>query len=96
MRTEAERSLLGTDGVMSAKAVPFNYLHFRKDDGGTTEKSADNDKGIGKRLFFFEDSDPFNPRTLINEVTQPSGRMNVREKSCQMTPQSIPHREIYS
>lgn len=45
-RTESERSLLGTAGVMSAKAVPFNYLHFKKDDGGTTEKTIDKDKGI--------------------------------------------------
>lgn len=58
-RTEAERSLLGTGAVMSAKVVPSNYLHFKKDDGGTTEKSTDNDKRIGKRLAF-KDSDPFN------------------------------------
>lgn len=44
---------------MSAKVVPFNYLHFKKDDGGTTEKTTDNDKRIGKRLIF-KDSDPFN------------------------------------
>lgn len=49
-RTEAEQCLLGTGGVMSAEVVPFNYLHFKKDDGGTTEKSTDNDKRIGKRL----------------------------------------------
>lgn len=51
-RTEAEWSLLGTGGVMSAKVVPFNYLHFRKDDGGTTEKTTDNDKRIGKKAYF--------------------------------------------
>lgn len=50
---------LGTGGVMSAEVVPFNYLHFKKDDGGTTEKSTDNDKRIGKRLIL-KDSDPFN------------------------------------
>lgn len=43
-RTESERFLLGTGGVMSAKAVPFNYLHFKKGDGGTAEKSTDEDK----------------------------------------------------
>lgn len=31
---------------MSAKAVPFNYLHFKKDDGGATEKSTDKNKRI--------------------------------------------------
>lgn len=49
-RTEAERSLLGTGGVITAEVVPFNYLHFKKDDGGTAEKNTDNDKRIGKRL----------------------------------------------
>lgn len=52
-RTEAEQS----SAVMSAKVVPSNYLHFKKDDGGTTEKSTDNDKRIG---LVFKDSNPFN------------------------------------
>lgn len=42
-------SVLGAGGVTATEVIPFNYLHFKKDDDKLEElQSSDIDKSIGK------------------------------------------------